>query len=69
MAMAIFFYLNYPGVRNHFIENEMSRLTPEQLAAMEQLQAANIAAASAARTPAAPPATTTPPSDQSSSGS
>ena len=60
LSIAIFMYLNYPGVRNHFMENEMSRLTPEQRAAMEQLQAAN-AAAMAAKYQA-------PPSNQGPSG-
>jgi hypothetical protein len=47
LAGAIYLYLNYPGVQRHFVENELSRLTPEQRAAMEQLQAANLAAARA----------------------
>jgi hypothetical protein len=47
LAGAIYLYLNYPGVQKHFIDNELSRLTPEQRAAMEQLQAANMAAARA----------------------
>jgi len=72
LAGAIFFYLNYPGVRNRFIENEMSMLTPEQRAALENLQAANAAAAQAMATPAAnapaasPPPASPPPSDASS---
>ena len=61
LAGAIFFYLNYPGVRDRFIDSEMSRLTPEQRAAMEKLQAANMAAAQAMATPAAPPPSSTPP--------
>ena len=63
LAIIIFFYLNYPGVRNHFVEHEMSLLTPEQRAAMEQVAAANAAAAAAMAKPAAPaPAPTqTPP--------
>ena len=59
LAGAIFFYLNYPGVRDRFIDSEMSRLTPEQRAAMEKLQAANMAAAQAMATPAAPPPSST----------
>ena len=47
LAGAIYLYLNYPGVQRHFVEHEMSLLTPEQRAAMEQLQAANVAAARA----------------------
>jgi hypothetical protein len=64
LAIIIFFYLNYPGVRNHFVEHEMSLLTPEQRAAMEQVEAANAAAAAAMAKPAAPqtpPAQTPPP--------
>lgn len=77
LAGAIFFYLNYPGVRDRFIDSEMSKLTPEQRAALENLQAANAAAAQAMATPAAPPPAapppaspppSTPPSDTSSQG-
>ena len=55
LAGIIYFYLNYPGVRNHFVESEMSRLTPEQKKAMEDLAAANEAAARAMAAPKAPP--------------
>jgi hypothetical protein len=74
LAGAIFFYLNYPGVRDRFIDSEMSRLTPEQKAALDNLQAANAAAAQAMATPAAPPPASPPPpaapppSDTSSQG-
>ena len=51
LAGAIFLYLNYPGVRQHFIDTEMALLTPEQRAAMEQLQAANMAAAGISTSP------------------
>ena len=65
LAIAIFFYLNYPGVRDQFIAHEMSLLTPEQRAAMEQMQAAQAAMAKAttatAGAPAAPAAASTPP--------
>ena len=66
IAFLIFFYLNYPGVQKHFVEHEMALLTPEQRAAMKQVQAANAAAARAMATPAAPaapaaPASTPPP--------
>jgi hypothetical protein len=47
LAIGIFFYLNYPGVRNAFMEHEMSLLTPEQRVAMEQMQAAQMAMAQA----------------------
>ena len=45
LAGAIYLYLSYPGVQQAFVENEKSKLTPEQLAALEQLDAANKAAA------------------------
>ena len=41
LAGFIYLYLSYPGVQKPFVDNEMSRLTPEQRAAMEQLAAAN----------------------------
>src|SRR4029079_1584715 len=64
LALVIYMYLNYPGVQKQFMEHELSLMTPEQRAAMEQLQAANAAAmqanmnaaaAQAAPAPAAPP--------------
>ena len=60
LAIGIFFYLNYPGVRDQFVEHEMSLLTPEQRVAMEKMQAAQaeMARASAAPAPAAAPAPT-----------
>jgi hypothetical protein len=64
LALLIFFYLNYPGVRDHFVQTEMAMLTPEQRAAFDQLQAANVAAAqarAAAPAPAAPPPAAPPP--------
>jgi hypothetical protein len=61
LAIAIFFYLNYPGVRDQFIQHEMALLTPEQRAAMEQMQAAQVAMAQAtAASASAPVATPTP---------
>jgi hypothetical protein len=78
LAGIIYFYLSYPGVRDAFVQHEMSLLTPEQRAAVEQLNAANEAAArkttppgmampaAAVATPAAaaatPPPAPTPPS-------
>jgi len=56
IALIIFMYLNYPGVRNKFMEHEMSLLTPEQRAAVAQAQAANAAAAQAMSKPPTPPA-------------
>ena len=44
LAGFIYLYLSYPGVQKPFVENEMSRLTPEQRTAMEQMAAANAAA-------------------------
>jgi len=44
LAGIIFVYLSYPGVQQAFIENERSRLTPEQLAAIDALNEANEAA-------------------------
>lgn len=44
LAGAIYLYLSYPGVQQAFVANEMSKLTPEQRAAIEQLDAANVAA-------------------------
>jgi hypothetical protein len=52
LAIAIFFYLNYPGVRNVFTEHEISLMTPEQRAAFEQMQAAQVAMAQASVAPA-----------------
>jgi len=56
LAIGIFFYLNYPGVQKHFIDHEMELLTPEQRAAMANVQAANAAAAAAMAQPPTPPA-------------
>ena len=41
LAGAIYLYLSYPGVQQAFVENEKSRLTPEQIAAIEALEKAN----------------------------
>jgi hypothetical protein len=67
LALVIFLYLNYPGVRDHFVKTELDMLTPEQRAAYDQLQAANMAAAQARAgvasdvTPAPPPPAAPPP--------
>ena len=45
LAGAIFLYLSYPGVQQAFVANEKSKLTPEQVAAIDQLDEANRAAA------------------------
>jgi hypothetical protein len=53
LAGVVFLYLSYPGVQKPFVDNELSKLTPEQRAAMEQLHAANakaISGTSAAQT-------------------
>ncbi|HYI22265.1 MAG TPA: hypothetical protein VEX62_06475 [Candidatus Limnocylindrales bacterium] len=64
LSIAIFFYLNYPGVRDQFINAEMSRLTPEQRVAVENAARANAAAAQAMAAPAAvPAAAAVPPTD------
>ena len=62
LAIVIFMYLNYPGVRQQFEQKELSLLTPEQKVALEQMQAAQAqmaaataASQSAAATQAAPP--------------
>jgi hypothetical protein len=44
LAGFIYLYLSYPGVQEAFIKNEMSKLTPEQREAMENLAKANAAA-------------------------
>jgi len=48
LALAVYVYLMWPGVREAFAEAEMERLTPEQKAAYEQLAEAN---AKAGKTP------------------
>ena len=67
LALVILLYLQYPGVRDHFIKTEMDRMTPEQRAAYDQLAAANAAAMAAnqaakaqAAAPAAAPAAPAP---------
>ena len=55
LALLIFMYLNYPGVQQHFVEHEMSLMTPEQRAAVAQMQTAQAAMAAAARPGATPP--------------
>jgi hypothetical protein len=73
LAIGIFFYLNYPGVRDQFVQHELSLMTPEQRAAMEQMQAAQMAmvqatAASAAAPTAAPAASPVPPAPPADQG-
>jgi hypothetical protein len=60
LAGFIYLYLSYPGVQKAFIDNEMSMLTPEQKAAMEQLAAANAAAGAKPAPGMAPPTTDAP---------
>jgi hypothetical protein len=62
LAIIIFFYLNYPGVRDQFMKHELDLMTPAQRAAAEQMMAAQQAMvqASAPATPAPAP-TQTPP--------
>ena len=47
LAGAILLYLYYPGVRDQFVQKELSLMTPEQRTAMQQMQQANAAAAAA----------------------
>jgi len=65
LAIGIFFYLNYPGVRDVFMKHELELMTPEQRAAAQQMQAAQIAMAQASAAPApqapTPPAPPAPP--------
>jgi hypothetical protein len=61
LAIAIFFYLNYPGVQQQFMDHELSLLTPEQRAAVERAQAANVEAARAMSTPSSTPPPPPPP--------
>ena len=58
LAIGIFFYLNYPGVRDQFVQHELSLMTPEQRAAAEQMQAAQVAMMQATAASAAAPAAT-----------
>ena len=55
IALLIFMYLNYPGVQQQFVEHEMSLMTPEQRAAVAQMQTAQAAMAAASRPGATPP--------------
>ena len=67
LAIAIFFYLNYPGVRDVFMKHELDLMTPEQRAAAEKMQAAQMEmarASAASAAPAAPaPTPPAPPAD------
>jgi len=47
LAGAIFLYLSYPGVQKQFYDHEVSLMTPEQRAAFEQMQSAQMAMAKA----------------------
>ena len=67
VGLIVFMYLNYPGVRDQFVAHEMALLTPEQRAALAQVQAANAAAAAAMANPApSRPTTPTPPAPPAS---
>jgi hypothetical protein len=55
LAGFIYIYLSYPGVQQAFVDNEMSKLTPEQKAALEQVAAANAAAGAKPAPGMAPP--------------
>ena len=54
LALGVFFYLNYPGVRDQFIKHELALMTPAQRAAAEQMQAAQQAMYQASVAPAPP---------------
>jgi hypothetical protein len=56
LAGFVYIYLSWPGVQQAFVANEMSLLTPEQRAAIEQLDAANTAAAAKPAPGMKPPA-------------
>ena len=63
LALFIFLYLSYPGVQQAFVANERSKLTPEQLAAIDALEKANAeAAAKPAPGMGTPPPSSPPPS-------
>jgi hypothetical protein len=55
LALIVWVYLSWPGVKEAFYQSEMSRLTPEQKAAIEQLNAANAAAGQAGAPGMTPP--------------
>ena len=55
LAIGIFFYLNYPGVRDAFVQHEVALMTPAQREAMEQMQAAQLKMAQATAAAAAAP--------------
>jgi hypothetical protein len=54
LAGFVFLYLSYPGVQKPFVDNELSKLTPEQREAMEKMAAANAAADAAMKNAKAP---------------
>ncbi len=56
LAGVVYIYLSWPGVQQAFVNNELSKLTPEQRAAIEQLEAANAAAGAAPAPGMKPPA-------------
>ncbi len=60
LAIVVYMYLNYPGVRDAFYQSEVGRLTPEQKAAMEQMEAAQRAMAQATAAISAVPAAAAP---------
>jgi hypothetical protein len=55
LALIIWVYLSWPGVKEAFYQSEMSRLTPEQKSAIEALDAANAAAGKAGAPGMTPP--------------
>jgi hypothetical protein len=73
LAGIIYLYLSYPGVQKAFVDNERSKLTPEQVEAIDNLEKANAAAgakpAPGFDAPAPAPAPATPPSDSGGASS
>jgi len=55
LALVVYLYLSYPGVQQAFVQNEMSKLTPEQKSAIAQLEEANRAANAKSAPGMAPP--------------
>ena len=68
LAGAIFLYLSYPGVQVQFIDSEMARMTPEQRAAFDQMQAAQVAMMKASYGPSTASAAPKPGDTGSSAG-
>ena len=68
LAGAIYLYLSWPGVQKQFYDSEMSRMTPEQRKAFEQMQQAQMAMARATYGPTPAPAAPAAPAAPSNTG-